>query len=106
MYKLSNLSIIQSLTSRGVFLSKKFNKKNHKNTLVYLRSPKHFNIGKHKIFSYKNKFMDLLDLNHKVTTKTLIKYEQYFFKLMYKLKHTHSLKHTNSLRVNLKTKII
>ena len=105
MYKINVESIIKKLVNRGIYLSKKFNKKTHKSTLIYLRSPKHFNIGKHKIFSFKNKYLNQLDLNHKIFTKTIIKYEQYYFKLIYKFQHTHSLKRINSLRITLKTKI-
>ena len=82
-----------------------YNKKNSKSTLVYLRSPKHFNIGKHKIFSFKNKFNHKILLNHSLATKIIIFYEQYFFKLIFKLEDTHSLKRINSIRINIKVKI-
>jgi len=105
LYQINNKSIIVSLISRGIFLSKKFNKKNHKSSLVYLRSPKHFNIGKHKIFSFKNKFINSLNLNYNIPTKILIFYEQYFFKLIFKLTDNHTLKRINSIRINTVTQV-
>ena len=105
MYQISNKAIINKLSSRGIFLSKKFNKKNSKSTLVYLRSPKHFNIGKHKIFSFKNKFINNLIFNHNLPSKIIIFYEQYFFKLIFKFIDIHSLKRINSVRVNIKVKV-
>jgi len=105
LYLINNKSIIVNLISRGIFLSKKFNKKNHKSSLVYLRAPKHFNIGKHKIFSFKNKFINNLILNYNIPTKILILYEQYFFKLNFKLIDNHNLKRINSIRINTVTQI-
>lgn len=48
---------------RGIFFSKKFLKKNKKQVLVFLRSPKHFNIGKRKVFSFKNTHHSFVSLN-------------------------------------------
>ncbi len=105
MYLISNESTLSKVVTRGIFLSKKFNKKNHKSTLVYLRSPKHFNIGKHKIFFFKNRYKDELFFSMKISTKILIFYEHYFFKIIFKLLNIHNLKRINSIRVNTKTKI-
>jgi hypothetical protein len=55
MYQINQECIIESCIIRGVYLTKKRTKKWKKQCTVFLRSPKHFNIGKHKIFSFKTK---------------------------------------------------
>ena len=49
MYLINKGGTLKNLCLRGVYLSKKFSKTQNKQTLVYLRAPKHFNIGKQEI---------------------------------------------------------
>lgn len=48
--------------------------------LITLRSPKHFNIGKHKIFSlnYKTRYL-FLKFNSKVNTKSIINSSKFIY---------------------------
>lgn len=96
---------MKTLVIRGTFLSKRFLKSNKKNTLVYLRSPKHFNIGKHKVFSFKNNFSTHLLLNLKLANKALVYYPMFFFRYIPTIVDVNTLKRINSLRVSISTKI-
>lgn len=66
MYKIFSKSSIIAIKTRGYTLSKKFSKKTKKQTLVFLRAPKHFNIGKHKVLSFKNLRTEIFNLNTKI----------------------------------------
>lgn len=105
MYKISNHSKLQTLMIRGNYLSKKFLVKNRKGVLVYLRSPKHFNIGKHKVFSFNNLFKEKLSFNVSIYLPILLKCPLYFFKFLLKNTNMHHLKKINSLRITLTTNI-
>lgn len=54
MYKIKKNSLLTTITLRGHYLTKKITPKTSKQTMVFLRSPKHFNIGKHKVHSFLN----------------------------------------------------
>lgn len=82
MYLLKNKGIINKITIRGLFLSKKFLKTNKKQTLIYLRSPKHFNIGKQKVLSFNNKFNYKFSLNTPVLLDFFLKNQQHIIKLI------------------------
>ena len=56
LYLINKGGTLKNLCLRGVYLSKKFSKTQNKQTLVYLRAPKHFNIGKQEVLSFRNKF--------------------------------------------------
>ncbi len=49
-------------------------------SLITLRSPKHFNIGKHKIFSlnYKTRYL-ILSFNNKINTKSIINSPKFIY---------------------------
>lgn len=105
MYKINKFGVLKTLCIRSSYLSKKFFKKNSKSTLVYLRSPKHFNIGKHKIFSFKNLHNERIELNNKLYFRLLIKFPIYFFKLLLNISANHNLKRINSLRITSVIKV-
>ena len=105
MYKINNSSKLESITIRYNLLSKKYFKKSKKSTLVYLRSPKHFNIGKHKVFSFKNFFALKLMLNYKVYLQVLLKYPMFLIRLLPKFTEINILRKVNSLRVKAKVNI-
>lgn len=81
MYLLGGRGVLNSIHTRGVFLSKKFLKVNREQTLVYLRSPKHFNIGKQRIISFNNYKSFLLITNVAVHINTLMDKPNFFKKL-------------------------
>jgi len=99
LYKINKVGLLKEIFIRGTFLSRKFLKKNKKNTLVYLRSPKHFNIGKFKIYSHKTNFVKSTLLNVKIPIIILKKYPLYFFQILGKLEKLNFLKRINSLKV-------
>jgi hypothetical protein len=105
LYKINFSGTLKTLVIRGTFLSKKFLKTNKKSTLVYLRSPKHFNIGKHKVFSFKNSFSTLLSLNLKIANKALVNYPLFFFKFVPAIVDVNTLKRINSVRISVATKV-
>jgi len=105
LYKVNNLSKLENITIRYNLLSKKYFKKSKKSTLVYLRSPKHFNIGKHKVFSFKNFFALKLTLNFKIYLQILLKYPIFLIKFLPKLTEINNLRKVNSLRVKAKVNI-
>ena len=105
MYRINNSSKLESITIRYNLLSKKYFKKSKKSTLVYLRSPKHFNIGKHKVFSFKNFFALKLFLNYKVYLQVLLKYPMFLIRLLPKFTEINMLRKVNSLRVKAKVNI-
>ena len=105
MYKINTNSRLKIFAIRGTFLSKKFKKTNKKSTLVYLRSPKHFNIGKHKVFSFKNNFSTILKFNLNIAYKIIIKYPLYFYKYIPLIVDVNTLKRINSIRITINSKI-
>jgi hypothetical protein len=105
LYKLNKFVIFKNICIRSNYLSRKFFKKNCKSTLVYLRSPKHFNIGKFKIFSFNNIQNEKIELNSYLSYKLFIKYPIYFFKVVLNTTAVHTLRRINSLRVRVITKI-
>ena len=90
---------------RGIYFSKKLLKKHKKHTLVYLRSPKHFNIGKHKLHSFNNSNNQLIKLKMILPTIFILKNTFFFFKILEYFYYFKLLFRFNSLRVNVKTKI-
>lgn len=90
---------------RGIYFSKKFIKKHKKHSLVYLRSPKHFNIGKHKVFSFNNTNSQKISLKLILPTVFMLKNNIFFFKILEYFYYFKLLFRFNSFRVNVKTKI-
>lgn len=105
MYLINRGGTLTSLSLRGVYLSKKFSKKYSKQTLIYLRAPKHFNIGKQKVLSFRTKFTHTYTSNWAASTVILLKYPQFFFKVTSNVFKFHHLKQINSVRVCLKLKL-
>lgn len=105
MYKLNKFSILKCLKLRGIFLSKKVLKRKHKQTLIYLRSPKHFNIGKQKVLSFNNKYTYNLLCNYKIASSVYIYSSHYFFKILNFFFKFNSLFRINSIKVKNITKI-
>ena len=105
MYLINRGGKLKTLSLRGVYLSKKFSKKTNKHTLIYLRAPKHFNIGKQKVLSFKTKFNHSYNVNWDSSTIIFVKYSQFFFKVTSNVFKFHHLKQINSVRVCVKIKI-
>lgn len=81
MYKIKKNSELTSITLRGHYLTKKIIHKISKQTMVYLRSPKHFNIGKHKVHSFLNFKKIIYSVKYKIPTFHFIQNKITFFKL-------------------------
>lgn len=105
MYLLGNRCEITGISVRGIFLSKNFLKKNKTQTLVYLKSPKHFNVGKQKVLSFNNEFRYQYLLKLKTLLFLFLKNQHYFFKLITTFFKFHIPFRINSLKIITKTKI-
>lgn len=105
MYKLHISCNLNFLNIRGIYFSKKLTKKHKKNTLVYLRSPKHFNIGKHKVFSFNNINTLLINLKLKIPLLFVLKNTLFFYKILQQIYRYKLLFRFNSIRINTTTKI-
>lgn len=108
MYKINKSTTIYDYVARGVFTSNKANlavKKNKKQTVIFLRSPKHFNIGKHKIFFFNNFYKKQIIDKRPLPLKPLLLNKCYIFNLFVrKFNFSFSYKFT-SIRIKTKTKI-
>ncbi len=85
-------------------LAKKYLVKKSKSTLITLRSPKHFNIGKHKFetLNYKTKKL-FIKFNTKVRTSSIITSTNFFYNsLKKKISLTPTIS-VNSLKMTVKT---
>lgn len=105
MYLINKGGTLKNLCLRGVYLSKKFSKTQNKQTLIYLRAPKHFNIGKQEVLSFRNKFSYYYKPDWAASTLILIKYPHFFFRVTRNVFKFHHLKQINSVRVTIKLKI-
>lgn len=105
LYKINKTSILTNLTLRGNFLTKKFFKKNSKQTLIFLRAPKHFNIGKHKVSSFKNFYKYNYSFNYKIPTEQFLNNKLLFLKFFSLFHKIHLLYTLNSIKVSTKLKI-
>lgn len=103
MYKLSHKAVIYQFYIRGIFFSKKFLKKKNKQTLIFLRSPKHFNIGKRKVLSFNNKFNYNLSINFYINLMRFFKNKLLLYFLIISFFKLNLLYRINSIRI--KTKI-
>lgn len=90
MYKIKKNSQLTLITLRGHYLTKKIIPKISKQTMVFLRSPKHFNIGKHKVHSFLNFKKILYPVNYQVPTYHFIQNKITFFKL-FNMFHKYNL---------------
>lgn len=105
MYKLNKNSNLINLTLRGNYLTKKILKKNSKQTLIFLRAPKHFNIGKHKISSFSNFYKYSYNLNFKLATQQFLVNKNFFFNFFTLFHKVHILYIINSVKIKTKIKI-
>lgn len=104
MYLLNKTGILNEYTIRGIYLTKKKTKKWKKQTLIYLRSPKHFNIGKHKILSFNTNIKYKYTLNMNINYLSFIKKNN--FLCLYSIFHRiNILYRINSIKTKIKTKI-
>ena len=105
MYKINKTSILKQITLRGNYLTKKILKKNTKQTLIFLRAPKHFNIGKHKVSSFVNFYKYLYTFNYQIPTIYLTKNNLFFLKFFKIFDKLHLLYIINSIKVKVQYKI-
>ena len=105
MYKLNKNSRLTNITLRGNYLTKKILKKNNKQTLIFLRAPKHFNIGKHKISSFVNFYKYSYDLKFKLSTKQFLINKNFFFNFFTVFHKIHFLYIINSIRIKATVQI-
>lgn len=105
MYKINKIISIKKFSLKGNYLTKKIFKKNTKQTLIFLRSPKHFNIGKHKISSFVNyKNYEYL-LNFNIPTIEFFKNKLLFYKIYNIFHKFHFLYILNSIKITTSLKI-
>ena len=93
------------LILRGNYLTKKFFKKNSKQTLIFLRAPKHFNIGKHKVSSFVNFKSYLYNVNYSLFISQFLLNKNFFFSILTIFHKLNVLYVTNSIKVKTKIKI-
>lgn len=105
MYYINKFSIINNIVLRGNYLTKKILKKNSKQTLIFLRSPKHFNIGKHKVSSFLNYKKYKYNLNYKIFTNHYLINQYLLFNIFIHFHKLHFLFNISSIRSTIKTKI-
>jgi hypothetical protein len=103
LYLYSKKSILINLIFRGVYLSRI--KNNKKQTLIFLRSPKHFNVGKRKVISFNNKKAEVYSLNLQTSTDSL-NHPLFYSNLLLKTLLFNNRFRVNSTKVTLKTKIL
>lgn len=105
MYKINKICSLNYIRLRGHYLTKKVFKKISKQTLIFLRAPKHFNIGKHKVSSFVNFKTHNYKVNFKLPTTNFIKNKflfYYLFSTFHKINIHYSI---TSIKLNIKTKI-
>jgi NADH:ubiquinone oxidoreductase subunit 3 (subunit A) len=105
LYKICKTSILTKLTLRGNFLTKKFFKKNSKQTLIFLRAPKHFNIGKHKVSCFKNFYKYMYNFNYKLPTEQFLNNKLLFLSFFSLFHKIHFLYVITSIKISTKVKI-
>lgn len=105
MYLLNRVSFLTTIYIRGIYLTKTKTKTNKKQTLIFLRSPKHFNIGKRKVISFNNKHNIKINLNMFIPTRSS-KLNFYYFSLISSLFKFDTTYRINSLRIKTKSAII
>lgn len=105
MYKLNKVSNLNHVILRGNYMTKKVIKNVSKQTLIFLRAPKHFNIGKHKVSSFVNSRIHIYKFNFSFPTAQFIK-NKFFIYRLFSLFHKMNILYTiTSIRINTKLKI-
>jgi hypothetical protein len=85
-------------------LNKKYLLKKKLSSSVFLRSPKHFNIGKQKIKSINYIFINLgFVTKKKIHSKIMYQETKYLFKLFDKFTETNTYIKTESIKLSIKT---
>ena len=105
MYKIHKDINIKDFSLRGNYLTKKFFKKNTKQTLIFLRAPKHFNIGKHKISSFVNYKKYNYALNYNIPTNDFLNNKLLFYKIYNIFHKFHLLYVINSIKITTSLKM-
>jgi hypothetical protein len=105
LYFIKNSSILDNIYLRGYNLTKKLNKNQKKGSLVFLRAPKHFNIGKRKIYSFKNYSSFLYKLKIKFPLKSFLNNPSTFIFMLSEFHKFHLLYKLSSIKVTLKIKL-
>jgi hypothetical protein len=105
LYKINKASILEKFVLRGNYLTKKILKNTSKQTLIFVRAPKHFNIGKRKVSSFVNYKKFVYNLNFNVPTTELSKNGKTFFKFFSLFHKLNILYIVNSVRISSKVKI-
>ena len=73
--------------------------------MVYLRSPKHFNIGKQKIFSFNNKFVYSFNIHKRVYQKFILNNNTFNYLFFLKNKNFHLNFKIASSKISVQTSI-
>jgi hypothetical protein len=105
LYKLNKNTNLTNVILRGNYLTKKVLKNNHKQTLIFLRAPKHFNIGKHKVSSFVNFYKYSYNLKVKLSTKQFLINKNFFFNFFNIFHKIHFLYIINSVKIKTTIKI-
>jgi len=105
LYKFYKFSDIHKIYIRGNNLTKKLNKNNSKQTMVFLRSPKHFNIGKHKILSFLNHLNYVYNIKLTLHIDIINKHPTFLYNTIVEYHKFHLLHKISSIRVTSKVKI-
>ncbi len=106
MYQINKIANLNFFKFRGFLLTKKIKSKTKKQTLIFLRAPKHFNIGKRKVFSLKNKqniFFN--DYPCSINVMHFSKYTLFFFSLLPLIYKMNVLFNLTSVKINMRTQI-
>ena len=99
MYKINKNININQIFIRGYNLTKKLNKYQSKHSLVFLRAPKHFNIGKHKVLSYKNQKTYLYKTKLMIPTIFVVKYPLHIYNTLLHFHKFHILHKITSIKM-------
>ena len=102
---ISKNTTLKEFSLRGNYLTKKIFKKNSKQTLIFLRAPKHFNIGKHKISSFVNFKTYNYYFNYIIPTNDFFKNKLLFSKIYNIFHKFHFLYILNSVKITTSLKI-
>jgi hypothetical protein len=105
LYKIHKNITVDQIFVRGYNLTKKLNKRQTMHSLVFLRPPKHFNIGKHKVLSFKNKKTHRYVVNLNIPFISIVKYPLFLYNMVLHFHKFHILHTIVSIKINAKIKI-
>jgi hypothetical protein len=105
LYKINKISTLKKFVLRGNYLTNKVLKKTSKQTLIFLRAPKHFNIGKRKVSSFVNYKKFVYNFNLNLPTDEYNKNGKTFFRFFCLFHKLNFLYVVNSVRITSKLKI-